>query len=147
MEQAPEVLPPKVRIDRGEMFIDGDKICVKEISVLHKWYNNNNSKRLEYEAGIRLFADAYYGGIIPRGSPWIKERVDGSSGTGGSERMMQARERFYLAMDGLSTGLKNIIWSIVIEDNNLNTLNCRKGDGGKLLSLALEQLVHNYGWK
>lgn len=143
MDKMPTVLPPKVRVERDEVEIKDGKVRVRNQRTIDRALSQELIEQKEFDAAERLYADYYYGNL-EFSSIWIKEVVDGTSGEGYSDRLIQARERFHNAMHSLSDKNRHICWQIVCFDYPLSSLGYRKGQSGLALSLALSQLVHFY---
>lgn len=100
------------------------------------------------EAARRYFADAYYGGAVPRLGVVGIERVD-KSPEALSERYVAAVQRRKHAVRALGVGLVSIVEWVAVDDHSAEAWSIKRGEhprfGITLLRLALGVLVKHYG--
>jgi hypothetical protein len=103
-----------------------------------------------YDSGMQLYKDFYYSNVGSNTTINL-ERVRGAKETNLTERQVEARERFFRALDVLGRVQRDILWKVVCYGETLTDfsqhMQFRKGFASRLLCMALDDLTLYYQGK
>lgn len=147
MGKIADTLPTPERIAKGGVRIENGRCYVSE-SNIERYFDRGWITIEHKQAGDELYKDFYYAGIPPGvTASWNDARV-ACGRTGFTTAQLEARDRFYNAMLKMSRVSQDVLWSICLQNHNLEwfeqKMQYRSGFARMRLIEALDDLWGYY---
>jgi len=142
-------LPAIEQIRKAMFVVTNGKYRKKYTTVLEKYYCTGIISEAQFNAGTRLYINAYYGGVLSqiKSLDLTKAREIGSTKKHEmSDNQADHHHNFSNAINSKELGRiqKDILWHVCICDEPLNKFSDNKMFASGLLRETLNELIHHY---